>query len=314
MNMEKMPLPWCREIWNRIGKAIHDEMIRVEITPKFLPLHGPLSEALTVPADPIGRDSQGKLFTDEALVTPLCEIWSEIALTPQQVRDEAELMKARTLVIRAANFVARGQDALIFNGDMAEKTHPLFLDGRVRKRSGPIGGGLLNTPVAENQIIRRGDLPASASNVEEQLFAALTEGYARLQNAGHYGPYSLILNTETYAAAYSPIPNSFIFEADRLKPLVGEGLFTTGTLPPVPFAGLLVSLGGATMDLVVGKESHLSYLQEDDDGKYRFRVWRRFAFRFHDPTAVIRMEFKVKAKSGKADPSRTKSPGKRLSK
>jgi uncharacterized linocin/CFP29 family protein len=77
--------------------------------------------------------------------------------------------------------------------------------------------------------------------------------------------------------------------ADRIKPLVTAGFYGTGTVPPS--TGLLVSLGGNTMDLVVGMDVATSFLQEDPDGRYRLRVWERFALRRKDSSAIIKLEF-----------------------
>jgi hypothetical protein len=92
------------------------------------------------------------------------------------------------------------------------------------------------------------------------------------------------------------------------------GFYGSGTLPtnfpatPVPpglavppppppfggnasFAGVLVSLGGNTMDLVVGLDATTAFMQQDPNGNYRFRVVQRFALRLKDTTGVIRLEF-----------------------
>ena len=46
-----------------------------------------------------------------------------------------------------------------------------------------------------------------------------------------------------------------------------------------------------SMDLTVGQERLTTYLQEDAEGKYRFRVWERFALRLKAPTAILRLDF-----------------------
>jgi len=35
-----------------------------------------------------------------------------------------------------------------------------------------------------------------------------------------------------------------------------------------------------------------AFLQEDPDGRFRFRVFERFAVREKDPTSVVRFEFR----------------------
>ena len=77
--------------------------------------------------------------------------------------------------------------------------------------------------------------------------------------------------------------------ADRIKPLVTQGFLGTGTLPSA--TGLLVSLGGNTMDLVVGMDTVTTFQQEDPDGRFRFRVYERFALRLKDTSAVMKLEF-----------------------
>jgi hypothetical protein len=57
------------------------------------------------------------------------------------------------------------------------------------------------------------------------------------------------------------------------------------------YYGSLVSLGGNTMDRVVGIEPTVGFMQQDVDGNFRFRVFERLALRLKDITAVIRLEF-----------------------
>ena len=99
-----------------------------------------------------------------------------------------------------------------------------------------------------------------------------------------------------HADSYAPLPDTLIMPADRIKPLMTAGFYGTGTLPSnlptkVSFTGLLVSLGGNTMDLVVGLDATTAFMQQDTDGAYRFRVVERFALRVKDTTAIVRLEF-----------------------
>lgn len=117
------------------------------------------------------------------------------------------------------------------------------------------------------------------------------------QAAGHYGPYALVLHTVPYADTYAPVADLTV-TADRIKPLMTAGFFGTGTLPPnpppapaAPYYGIMVSLGGNTMDLVVGMEPFCTFMQEDTNGNYRSRVLERFALRYKDPTASVILQF-----------------------
>lgn len=45
------------------------------------------------------------------------------------------------------------------------------------------------------------------------------------------------------------------------------------------------------MDLVMARDATTEFLQEDPDGRFRFRVFERFTVREKDPTSVVRFEF-----------------------
>jgi uncharacterized linocin/CFP29 family protein len=53
----------------------------------------------------------------------------------------------------------------------------------------------------------------------------------------------------------------------------------------------MVSVGGNSMDLVVGIEPTTEFLQQDPDGFYRFRVFERFALRVKDRSAIVALKF-----------------------
>ena len=203
-------------------------------------------------------------------------------------------MTAVTLAGRAANLISQGADVLIFQGQEAVEQHPLFAQKKVRLLSGNAGTGLLNG-LSGIQIVEVD--PSSVEGDElrfgEKTFEAVAKAYSRLQSGtglaqAHYGPYALVLNFVQYADSLAPLEKTLIMPADRITSLV-EFYGGTGTLPP--FTGLLVSTGGNTMDLVVGIDVMTTFLQEDPDGRYRFRVYERFALRLKDETARIRLDF-----------------------
>ena len=53
----------------------------------------------------------------------------------------------------------------------------------------------------------------------------------------------------------------------------------------------MVSVGGNSMDLVVGVEPTTEVLQQDANGFYRLRVFERFALRIKDTTAIVALKF-----------------------
>jgi hypothetical protein len=100
-----------------------------------------------------------------------------------------------------------------------------------------------------------------------------------------------VLHTVPYADTYRSLPTTLIYPALRIKSLVTAGFYGTGTLPPN--TGVLVSLGGNTMDLAVGIDPTTEFVQEEalGGGRFRYRVYERFTLRLKDDTGVIVLDF-----------------------
>jgi uncharacterized linocin/CFP29 family protein len=281
MDLGRDRLAWSSDIWKVIDDAVHDEVLRTSIATKFLPLHGPapLPDAMTVPSDIIDPE---KMTVDEVAVTAIVELGVEFGLTRQQVANEAQLGTAVTLSTRAANLLAQAEDMALFVGEQAFGS-PLFK--RVQRSGGSAGSGLLNA--SENVITA---VSISKGVFGEHTFQAVVQAYSLLQSQGHYGPYALALRSEIYADTFAPLPQTLIMPADRIKPLVSLGLFGTGALPPA--TGVMVSVGGNTMDLVASVDPVTEFLQLGADGIFRFKVFERFTLRVKDKTAIVRLNFK----------------------
>jgi uncharacterized linocin/CFP29 family protein len=280
MDLGRDRLSWSPDIWKLIDTAVHDEVLRTSIATKFLPISepAPTPETMTVPADIIDL---GTMTVDESSVTAIVELGREFRLTRQQVANESQLATAVTLGTRSANLLAQAEDMTLFLGDRAFGD-PLFK--RIQRAGGSAGTGLLH---AADQVVPV--KPVSKDVYGEQTFHAVAEAYSALQSKGHYGPYALSLHSKNYADAFAPLPKTLIMPADRIKPLVSLGFYGTGTLPPS--TGLMVSVGGNSMDLVSSVDPITEFMQQDSDGTYRFKVFERFALRVKDKTAIVRLQF-----------------------
>ncbi len=270
------------------------------------------------------------LTVDEGATTRVNEYFVEFELTPQQVDQEEGDFKtlghstAVTLATKAANTLAQAEDVIIFQGKNGITSSTLFTNGLVALLSSnePADTGLLNFPIG-GAAPGAGPLTLAPPNISvvqvpllapavpgviygPNTFSAVAQAYSALQAQGHYGPYALVLETIPYADTYAPLPATLTLTADRIKPLVTAGFFGTGTLPPnpppapvpppaqvAPYFGVLVSLGGNTMDLVTGVEPLVAFMQEDTNGNFRFRVLQRFALRVKDPTGIVILQFNV---------------------
>jgi uncharacterized linocin/CFP29 family protein len=295
--------------------AVHEECTRTRVAAKFLPIHKVPAPTTTLPSDFVLAPNVGPqtdTFTvDEGAVVRLVELAIEVALTPQQLEQEMQIEHAHrghstavTLATRAANLLTRAEDMLVFQGQAAFSTD--FFMSTVKSRGKPLDFGLLGMvpegdplELPDDQIIPvpiNGEA-AGPGVYGENTFRAVAQGYAVLQGKGHYGPFALTLQTVPFADTHAPLVNTLIMPADRIKPLMNAGLFGSGTLfagsdeAEPAFTGSLVSVGGNTMDLVVGWDATTTFTQQDSDGFYRLRVVERVALRLKDLSAVIRLEF-----------------------
>lgn len=318
INLGRDKLAWSQEIWDSIDKAVHDEVQRTKIAAQFLPLYSVAADTTKVPSDAVDPNTSPLLTVNEGDHIPLVEIWAEFALTEPQYHDEEHLMTAVTLATNAANKVSRAEDLLIFQGSKGFENE-LFQQQIVNlrgSRTATLGSrsrlippfdikGLLLFDVSRKesrQIISVNPTePAtdpSQNRYGENTFGAVAKGYSLLQKT-QYGRQALVLPTGIFADIFAPLATTLIMPADRLKGLVGDRLYGTSSLPdqfllegdPRVPEGVLVALDGNTMDRVVGVDMVTAFMQVDNEGLYRFRVFERFTLRLKDPSAVVELDF-----------------------
>ena len=280
MSLGREQLDWSDSVWKTLDDAVHDEFHRTAVGLKFIPFHGQLDNAMTAPADIIDLAT---MTVNEADVTALVELGIDFGLTRQQIAAEEHNGTGVSLGTRAANLLAQAEDLVMFLGEAALK-NPLFT--QVRRRSGTGGQGLLGSVAAAVTVNPVGQNP---QRYGENSFEAVAEAYGRLQRQGHNGPYALALRSDVYADSFAPVANMPSVPADQIRQLASLGMFGTGALPSG--TGVLVSVGGNSVDLVVGVEPTTEVLQQDDEGFYRFRVFERFVLRVKDKTAIVRLNF-----------------------
>lgn len=280
MVLGREQVEWGQDVWDALDNAVHDEFHRSAVGLKFIPFHGQIDNAMTVPSDIVDLDT---MTVDESAVIALVELGIEFGLTRQQTAAEAQNRTGLALGTRAANLLAQAEDLVLFSGNDA-LGHPLFK--RVQRRSGDAGTGLLG---AADQTVSVEPLSDNPKRYLEHTFDAVVEAFSLLQRQGHNGPYALALRSELYADTFASLPTSLVMPADRITPLMSLGMFGTGMLPPS--TGVLVSVGGNTMDLVVGIEPTTEFLQVSTEGLSRFRVFERFALRVKDTSAIVRLDF-----------------------
>lgn len=297
MSNDNMPIEWTEDQWRRVHQVVHDEAHRTRVAASFLPLFGPLpADAETVPTQAVAQppiddrqrgEAECRLTVDDRKTMGLTTTSTNVYLKRHQVAQE-DLSSALIMFRRSANIIARVEDAIVFNG--------LGADGK----PAPRGGAKLTIP--EIYRLTRGEaqrgLLDDANEVVEvarnapgsALVKPVVDAITLLESAGHLGPFALSLGNELYGLAYDPEPHSLVLPADRIKPLLDGPLLRTSVLPPDH--GVLVSLAGEPIDLVVASDISARYLQVTPEPRHLYRVSQRIALRVKQPSAVVTLRLK----------------------
>ena len=271
LTLGREALNWTAETWTAIDRAMHEENLRAGVTARVIPLLGPLPDALAVPAETIEAET---MTVDGDRLLPLVELSIEFALTRRQVDLEQELGTAVTLTRRAASLLTKAEDLAVVQGDAGVANGQMPNGVRAQGTAGP---GL----VAAATDTVGGD------GGSEGIFRAVADAYALLQARSHTGPYGLLLEPEHFAATLEPVEGTSVLVSERIRGLV-DAFFGTAALPKD--SGVLVSVGGDTVDLVVGADPTVAFLAIDGEDRFRFRAFERFALRVKDPSACVRLK------------------------
>lgn len=302
--MATKPSDWDQQtIWQDIIESVRAEINKVRVSTlgidKFTFESDPPT---TIPNEVI--DFKNFRIVERA-TKGFVEIQAEFMLSQTQVDQEAKLHTARTLAVMAAKAIALGEDAYFFQSSNREPqpddANPVRFPGNItiknwnRKEDlgllaeanpGDANDGDLSKVTLPINVLRS---PKSLATWGENTFKAVTAGIARLESKGQAREYALFLPTEAYADTFAPpSPASLVTTADRIKPLVMRGFYSSAVLPPEE--GLLIALGGEPMKLFIGPVATVKY-DRLVQGDYFFQVVERVQYIVRDPRAMVLLKF-----------------------
>lgn len=287
MTQTASQVPWTDEQWGRVRQAIQDEAARARVAATFLPLYGPLPPSTDfVTADRVSYGAPGeahpRLTIDDTTTLLLPTLQVKVWLRGAQMADP-DLTSALTMFRRAANVLARLEDALVFNGLPGPGKRPRD-SGDLPPIAEVLGGqesrGLLVRDAAKHPA------PADRSGLGEELVAKVSHAIGRLEGRGHFGPFAVVLDQRFFTAVQTPRRDSLVLPQDRIVPFLGGGpLLRSSTLPPD--SGVVVALGAAPVELVVATDASLNFLQVTTDPMFVFRVFEKVLLRIKEADAIV---------------------------
>jgi uncharacterized linocin/CFP29 family protein len=266
------------DIWTKIDQSVHEEVKRIRVGAMvFIPR--PMPNEISVPGDMVDRDTMS--LNENTL--PFVEISQSFSLTDNQIEKEGVLGTAVILARMAAKSVAMAEEIILFGGRASPVPLPagINIQRRESARDGLLG-------LAPEAIVVNRPAANPPGIFGEANFDAVSDGINRLVALGQPGPYALFLSPSRYADSHRSLTPTLVTAADRMKPLLPGGFNATVGLPAN--RGLLVSLGGETISLVVSQDTITGFTQQDNQLS-RFRVFERIQFVVRDPRALLRLEF-----------------------
>lgn len=283
--MDDDSFAWSEDQWSRIRQVVHDEALRTRVAASFLPLYGPLPAASeTVPANLLDFGASDtpppakRMSVVDFETLRLLTVSVNVYLKNHMVGDP-ELTAATIMFRRAADIIARLEDAIVFNGrDTSAKLPIKGIDGvePVYTVSGADRyAGLMDFAKAPIKVD-----PNSGPDVFEKVVDAVLQ----LEAAGHHKPFACVLSTELFRAINRPIPNSMVLPRDSIPPFLEGPLLRSSNMPAC--SGLVVSLQGNPVEIVVPQDIAVRRLQTTLDAKHVFRVSQRFVLRVKEPSAI----------------------------
>jgi uncharacterized linocin/CFP29 family protein len=299
-------VPWTDEQWGRVNQVIQEEAKRARVAATFLPLYGPLSadsdyvrrQDIHYPPNP-RASPPGQLAIDDRDTARLATLQVMVPVRNAQMADP-ELSSALALFRRAANVVARLEDAVVFRGLAPDPMVPgghappagLFGLPRIWQITGALDARGIWTPFPPPvpPIFMPATPPPPAVRGEE-LVIGISDAIGQLEQNGQFGPFAAVLGQRLFLVAQSPDPGTLVLPQDRIIPFLGGGpLLRSSTLDELNgFTGVVMALGGAPVELVVATDMCLQFLQVTNEPAFLFRVSEKIALRIREPDAIVQL-------------------------
>jgi uncharacterized linocin/CFP29 family protein len=287
MAYDYSPISWTDEQWARVTDTIQREASRARVAATFLPLYGPLpADTDYVPKDLItepapGARNPGPLSIEDTTTIKVPTLQVRVYVRGAQMADP-ELTSVLALFRRAANVLARLEDAVVFGG-------------QARANAGPATAAAL-PPIWEilggdqsRGLLKEEDPGTDVGVTGDTLVEGVSEAIGELEKNGHFGPFAMVLGQKLFATAQKPNKDSLVLPQDRIIPFLEGGSLLRSTLLPGD-RGVVVALGGSPVELVVATDMSLNFLQVTPDPMFVFRVYEKVVLRIKETTAIRRLQ------------------------
>jgi uncharacterized linocin/CFP29 family protein len=301
---------WPEAIWKETNDAALAEVGKVRVAQKVFPTTHNENHPVQIPDELINFQN---LSIQEGQTKPFVELFATFTLTSTQVMQEPEQKTGRTLARMAAKTLGLAEDTYFFQSSALGARNPgppnaqpaanpvlpantQFANWRLENDLGLLAAANppnqnVSDPTRVTPPLEVARAPANPNNAQwgNNTFARVAEAITLLVGKAQAAPYALILPTQPYADSFiPPSADSLVTTADRIKPLVEGGFYTSSVLPQNE--GLLVALAGDPVHLFVGREASTEFVVRQGNN-YVFRVVERVQYVIRDPRALVLLRF-----------------------
>lgn len=296
MHSDLVEIGWTEDHLNRISAAISEEAQKARVGAQMLSVVGPLdpttvavpSYALTAVNNPRQPAwAAERLVVDSDPTLHLTKIAVNVYLRSREAGDQ-ELNAALAMFRRAANYVARIEDALVFNG-RAANLPPAFGLGGIPPVHRITGHGVLDGlfpiagPAALNGRSSFSVAAAPPAPLGDQVITLIIRSINALDAAGQLGPYACALSPALFEAICTPNA-SLVLPRDRILPFLQGPLLRSSAIRDGQ--GVVIALSASPVELVVASDIHLNFLQTTEEAQLAFQVSERVALRIKEHAAI----------------------------
>jgi len=302
MHSDLVDLGWTEEHWNRICSAVTEEAQKGRVAAQMLPLSGPEDPStIAVPNFSLGfqpnqtRPPSLRLDVDSDPDLPLTRLAINVQLRTHEIADP-DLSAALVMFRRAANYIARLEDLLVFGGRPLPDTllAPPFpvsprdvwtvhgdgtADGLMIAYSG-LGRQRCFTRISAMKPRPAPGVPPAPG---EQIINAIIDSINQLDASGQLGPYACALSPSLFADICTPT-NNLVLPRDRILPFLQGPLLRASAI--TNGFGVVIALSASPVELVVASDIGVRFLQTSQEPRYVFRVSERVALRIKEQSAI----------------------------
>jgi uncharacterized linocin/CFP29 family protein len=298
MHSDLVELGWTDDHWSRIVSAVTEEAQKARVGAQILPLVGP-EDSTTIAVPPFTLEarpmpqpaaSSQRLHVDSDPTLFLTRISVNVFLHGREAADP-NLTAALGMFRRAANYIARVEDSLVFNGrpgpnfappfglagipDVTEVTGHGAPDGLfIAPPAGPPGG---------RTYVSVGANANANAALGDQVVTAIIQSIDELDGRGQLGPYACALSPAFFEAICTPNAN-LVLPRDRILPFLQGPLVRSSAIQPN--YGVVVALSASPVELIVASDIDVQFLQTTLEPRLAFRVTERVALRIKETAAI----------------------------